>query len=175
MGGPKTQQTQQQTYNNANTYGYQPGASSADIDAMRGFEFETDPSVHYAFNRARQSAHDSYSRPLAGYSNQQVRDQALRASDEDSMQSEAQSLNEANHNLQGLKYAQKADVAQMTAPRFVQTGGSGTQSGTSTSQTNPGLMGYLTQGISAASNVGSAMLMVLVLGFALDTVVHLWK
>lgn len=163
MSGPKTKttQTQQQTGSNTATYGYSPGADSADIQAQRNFEFTPDPRVGYAFARQRQQAHDSYAQPLGGYSTPQLRDAALRASDADSAQTEAQTLAEENHNLQGLKYAQKADVAQMTAPRFVQTGGTTQQSGESsgTSQTNPGLMGYLSQGISAGSNVGSAMLM----------------
>lgn len=159
MGGPKTKQQTSQSYNNTNTYGYVPGASSTDIDAVRAHEFSHDPRIGYAYSRARQQAHDSYNQPLAGYSTPQLRDASLRASDADSAQAEGQALAEENFNLENMKYGQKMDVAQLTAPRLVNQSSSGTQAGTSTSQTNPGLGGYISQGLSAGSNVVSAMLM----------------
>jgi hypothetical protein len=81
-----------------------------------------------------------------------MKDATLRAAYEDIGQEEGQAYREENQGMQGMKYAQLADVAQMSAPRTVQTGGTstGTGSGTSTSQTNPSPLDTVMRGASMA-------------------------
>jgi hypothetical protein len=138
MGGRKqtqtqnTTQTQNQAFNNANTYGWMTPPDTEDIGRMRDFEFTADPRVGYSFARTRRNIGDTYANPMGSYTTPALRDAMMRVNLEDIGQEEAQALREENYARQGLDYARRADVAAMTQPRMVQTGGSGTSSGTST-------------------------------------------
>lgn len=145
-GGPKT--TQQSTGTTTNTYGWTPPPDWADLEGLRGFKFQSDPRIGHAFARGRGQAHESFNSPTGGYTTPQLRDATLRASDEDSTQQEAQAYREEDYGRQALEYGKLADIAQMTAPRLTQTGGSSTQSGTS--QTNPSVMDSIMKGGSLA-------------------------
>src|SRR5688500_3604924 len=105
---------------------------TADIAAQRNFQFGSDPRIGYAFARSRKNAAESFANPLGGYTTPQLRDAMLRAGDADSSQQEAQAYAEESHARQGLEYARRADLAQLTAPRLVTRGNSGRSSGTST-------------------------------------------
>lgn len=153
----ETKQTQNQSTTSANTYGYVNTPETADTTALRNFKFEHDPRIPYAFARGRANVHNNYANPLGGSlgGNAQLRDAALNANDQDSAQQEGQALSEENYGLQGLKYGQLADIASRTAPRFVQTGGSSTGSGTTTVQQPFDWSGL----ISGGASMGAAMLM----------------
>lgn len=135
---------------------------TADVTNLRDFEFTADPRVGYSFARTRRNVADSYSNPYGSYTTPALRDAMLRSQLEDIGQQEAQALSEENYARQGLQYAQRADVANMTQPRMVQTGGSGTSSGTSSGsgtsnvQQSGGALGSI---IGGGSNVGAALLM----------------
>lgn len=152
----KQQQTQQQQFNNTNTYGWMTPPDTADISAMRGFQFQADPRVPYSFARARQNVGSTYDSPTSGYTTPALRDAATRSQFEDIGQAEGQALREENYARQGLEYARTADVASMTQPRLTQTSSSGTSSGTSNTVQSQGMLG---QAIGGASAVGSALLM----------------
>ena len=160
MGRKKqdTTQTQSQTYSGTNTYGWQTPPDTADVQALRGFQFTADPRVPYSFARTRQNIGATYDSPTSAYSNPAVRDAAQRAQFEDLGQQEAQALREEDYSRQALNYAQKADVANMTQPRMVQTGQAGSSSGSGTSNTvmRDSPINSIIQGGSA---VGSALLM----------------
>lgn len=128
---------------------------------MRGHQFATDPRIGHAFARSRTNAHESYNNPLGGYSTPQLRDAALRASDADSSQEEAQAYREESYGRNALEYAQKADVAAITAPRLVQTAQEGTSSGSGTSSssgTGSQQQPLAPAIISGASGMGAALL-----------------
>lgn len=129
MGGPKTKQTQ--TSNTTNTYGWNAPPDTADVGALRGFEFESDPRLPYVFANARQKMEGTYDNPLGGATTPQLRDATLRAGYEDSAQNESQAYREENYGRQALEYGKLADIAQMTQPRLTQTSGSTNSSGTS--------------------------------------------
>lgn len=152
----RQQQTQQQSFNNVNTYGWQTPPGSSDIDAMRGFQFQADPRVASTFARARQNIGATYDNPLGGNTNPAIRDAAMRAQYEDLGQREAQAFSEENYARQGLDYARLADVAAMTQPRMVQTSASGSSAGTSNTTQSQGMLGNVIQGGSA---IGSALIM----------------
>lgn len=143
MGGPKTKQSS--TSSTTNTFGFQAPPDTADVQAMRDFKFQSDPRIGYTYGRQRNQAHESFQSPTGGYTTPQLRDATLRASDEDSAQNEAQAYREENYGRQAIDYGRLADIAQMTAPRMVQTSGSTT--GTGTSQTSDPL-GRVMQGAS---------------------------
>lgn len=133
-----------------------------DIARVRDFEFAADPRVGYSFARTRRNLGETYNNPLGGNTTPALRDAMMRVNLEDVGQEEAQALREENYARQGLEYAKRADVAGMTQPRMVQTGGSGSSSGTSTgSGTNTTVQ---TQSpwnsvLQGASAFGSALIM----------------
>lgn len=152
----KQQQTQQQQFSNVNTYGWMAPPDTADVGAMRNFQFQADPRVGYSFARARQNIGSTYANPIGGNTNPAIRDAAMRAQYEDLGQQEAQAFREENYARQGLEYARTADVASMTQPRLVNERSSGTSSGTSNTTQSQGALGQV---IGGASAVGSALLM----------------
>lgn len=152
MGGTKTKT--EQTYQGSNTYGYSPGAQSADIDAVRDFQITANPRIPYAYGSAKRNIASTYKNPLGANQTRSTRDAGLRTQFADLAQSESEATNEDYANTQGARFMQKMNVAQMTAPRFVQTGQSGSQSGTQTVSQSP--FDTIMQG---ASTVGSALIM----------------
>lgn len=128
----KQSSTQNQSYNNTSSYGYQPGASSGDIDTLRNFDFSVDPSIASNFAAARNRIANTFNSPTGGSYTPQMRDAILRSSNRDLGQQAAETHSAAYNQNQGARFGQKATVASMTAPKFVQTGGSGTGSGAST-------------------------------------------
>lgn len=154
----QTTQVQNQAYNNTSTYGWMTPPGTADIDAMRGFQFSADPRIPNAFARTRANIGATYDSPTGAFVHPAIRDAAMRASYEDVGQQEAQALREENYTRQGLDYARIADVAAMTQPRMVQTSQSGTTSGTNNSNTTQS-QGALPSLISGGSAVGSALIM----------------
>lgn len=147
------QQTQQQSHSSTNTYGHVTPPETADVQALRDFKFTADPRIGYTFGNARNQAANSFNNPLGGVYSPQMRDQILRSTLSDLSQREGQAYSEANQGLQGQQFAQKAGVASMTAPRLVQTGssGSGTGSSSGTSiQSSPIWTDLLIAGASGA-------------------------
>ncbi len=144
-----TQNTNQtQSYNNTSSYGWQAPPDTADVQALRNFQFSADPSVGYAFGSAKSAIGNSFNNPLGGVYSPQMRDAILRGSLSDLAMKESQAKTEANQALQGQQFGQRAAVAGLTAPRLVQTGGSGTSAGTGTGTTTQsgGLLGDLLVG-----------------------------
>jgi hypothetical protein len=125
----KTETKQNQSYNNTSSYGYVGGPSSADIDAVRNFQFKADPSIGFVYGGAKNQIANSFNNPTGGVYPPQMRDAILRSSLSDLAQKESQAKSEANHALQGQQFGQRSLVASLTAPRFVQTGSSGTSTG----------------------------------------------
>lgn len=178
MGGSSTRTNQTQTQNQnqvqnssgtastTNTYGQispldDPRYAEA-VARLAGFDPQSDPRLPYVFGRARQRVEGTFDNPLGGATTQGLRDATLRTAYEDIGQEEAQAYREENFGRQGMKYAQLADVAQLSTPRTVQTGGttsssgnstttgSGTTTASGTSSNNPGIANTIGQGASLA-------------------------
>lgn len=145
--GPKTTTTQNTNSTgastSANTFGTfspldDPRYAGA-VENVGNFQFQHDPRIPNAFARQRQGAHDSFANPMGGFTTPALRQATLRASDEDSVQNEAQALQNENYGFQTAKYGQLYDQAGLKRPNVVQTGGttntSGSSSGTGTSVT----------------------------------------
>lgn len=156
MGGSRNRQQQQSTTQSTNTYGFLPPPNTGDIDAVRNFQFSHDPRVPYSFGRAMERARDTYANPLGANSTQAIRDASLRATSEDLGQQEAQAYAEEGRSLQGLDFARLMDIANLTQPRLVQTGGTSSSSGTASGSTSQNPLNSIVQGGSA---IGSALIL----------------
>lgn len=152
MGGTKT--VSSQTYQGSNSYGYQPGAESADIDAVRNFKISADPRIPYAFANAKRNIAGTYRNPLGANQTSATRDASQRATYQDLAQQESEASNESYQGTQGARLGQALAVAGMTAPRLVQTGQSGSQSGTQNVTTSP-----IDSIIQGAAGIGSSLIM----------------
>lgn len=133
----KQQQTQQQGYSGTNSYGYQIPPETADIQAVRDMQFNVDPSIATAFGAAKNKIASQLSSPIGGNYTPQMRDAILRSQFANLAQQEAGAHSAAFNETQGQRFGQKAAVASMTAPRLVQTGQSGTSSGSGTQTYSP--------------------------------------
>lgn len=121
-----TQQTQNQSYNNQNTYGQITPTDTPDIAAMRDFQFNVDPAIASTYGAARQRVNNSFNNPIGGAYSPNMKDAMLRSSNRDLSQQQAEAHSSAFNQNQGQQFGQKAAVAGMTAPRILQTGSSGT-------------------------------------------------
>lgn len=155
MGKKKTTQQQTQNYNNTNTYGWQQMPDTADIAALRDFQFTADPSIGYTYGNARNQLANSFNNPLGGNYSPQMRDQIQRSGNADLAQREGQARSEANQGLQSLRFGQRAAVAGMSAPRLVQTGGSGTSSANGTTTQSGGMLGDILTGFAMGAGQGT--------------------
>lgn len=154
MGGSKQKQTQQSTTASTNTYGQiSPLDDSRYAEAvgnLGNFQFQSDPRLPYTYARTRQRVDDTYQNKLGGYSTPQLEDAYKRAAHEDIGQQESQAYREENYGRQGMEYAKLSDVAQMSAPKTVQTGGTSSSSGNATTSQQPGIMDSIVKGGSLA-------------------------
>jgi len=173
MGGKKkteekTQTTQQGSqsgsYDNRTDYGYIAGPQSADIDALRNFQFQADATIPYRAAAARRRVMDTFGNPAAGYSTPELNAQrqlsALGQVDERAGQESAADAQRLNQQ----RFGQLATVAGMTAPQLVaqrqygsstgQTSGAGTSN---TVQIQPGrsLFGSILGGVGSV--IGGAI------------------
>jgi hypothetical protein len=160
MGKKRTETTQNQTQNN--TFGYVPAQITPEMEAVKNMKAQTDPTIPYRYANLRQQNADSFNNPLGSYTTPAVREAAQRVSNQRLAMDEAQATAESQYNADNENYNRAANYAQITAPRFVQTGGSST--GTSTQTQSGGLLGdilggaigiganYATGGMSGAAS-----------------------
>jgi hypothetical protein len=142
-------------------YGWQQMPDTPDISRLRDFEFASDPSSPYRFARARQDLDRITNNPYGAYTTPAVRDAQMRTGSMNLTQQAGQTAAEENAVLRGLQYGQRSNVAQLTAPRLVQTGttssGSNQETNTgSTSGNSTELNAGTSSGTSSGSSTGTA-------------------
>lgn len=162
----QTQQTQNQTQNQAfntqNQYGWQTPPDTADIQALRGTQFQIDPSIGYRIGGAIRRMQSSFNSPLGGYYTPGMRAAIERGQERELMQQGGQQTREGIYDVNNQNYARNLAVAGMTAPRLTQTGSSGQSSGTvsgtssGTSQTSEP---WYNGAIQGGASIGSALLL----------------
>ncbi len=151
-----TSGTTQGTTSNTATYGQIHPESNKYIDAYAGYEPQKDPTIAFGAAAARNRLNSSFLNPAGGYSTPQ-RDEAIRrAGNRDINQQESQAFRQGAFDVNQSKMGQLGSLAALMAPRLVQTGSSGTHSGTTsgTSNTSQGqnLFGnFLDVGMGAAN------------------------
>lgn len=160
MGGTKTQTTQQQQQTQANTYEYKQAPTTPELQdvktAAQRMKDTFTPIVKGQYAGARQDLDDSFLNPAGAYTTPAMRDAALQAGHENLHQQESTALIGAEGAENDADYQRKLQLAQMTNPQLVQTGGSSTGAISGTSQQSGGLAGQVLT--SAASGSGAALL-----------------
>jgi hypothetical protein len=146
-GGPKQTQTVQQ----ANTYAWQQTPSTQEIEDFKKWTPQIDPAIGYRYGQAENAIRDTYDNPLGAYETAQTRGAGLRANIKGLNQEKGEAFREAYGGVNAQRMGQLGMLAELTAPRLVQSGG--TQTGTTQQSNN--LLGPL---IGAASSVGAAAL-----------------
>lgn len=144
MSKKKTQTTQ------TNTYGWEAPKDTADITALRGTQFSEDPGIAHQYGLLKERQDQAYDNPLGGYTTPDVRMKQKLATNNDINQQESMAHRQGQYDVNMLNNAKLQGLAALTAPKLVQTGGTGT-----TTQ-NDGIMGILGPLIGAASTVGAA-------------------
>lgn len=151
----ETKQTQNQSFNQANTFGQITPEETPDIAAMRGFEFGVDPGIATAYGSAKNRVANTFNSSIGGNYSPQIRDAMLRSQYRDLAQQQAAAHSQAYSDTQGSRFGQKVATASMTQPKIVQTGASGTGTGTSSGTTTmsqpllPDIIGGAAAGASA--------------------------
>ncbi len=153
LGKKKTVQQTQQTQ--ANTYGYVDTPVTPQIQAVVDMKASTDPTIPYRYAAQRQQLADSYNNPFGAATSPAVRDAAARVTNQRLAMDEGQATAESQYNADQQNYARALTGAQLTAPKFVQTGG--TTNGTSTQTQSGGFLGDLALGlVGGASSAATA-------------------
>lgn len=121
MGKKKTKTTQ------TNTYGYMTPPDTPDVTAYRdltkqGADFSS-PIIHQ-FARGEEGIQNQI---FEGDLNPAVRDQIKRSQLFNLRMDKGAALSDAKMREHGYKTGNYANLASMTSPRLVQTGGTGTQ------------------------------------------------
>lgn len=129
MGLSDKKQESKQNSQTSNTFGYQPGASSPDIDALRNQKFQIDPSIGFRLGEKERQLEDSMVSPTGGYVTPQIRDAILRSGRRDLMQQAGQQTREGAFDQNKLNYSRNLAVADMTKPVLTQTSSSSSGTG----------------------------------------------
>jgi hypothetical protein len=159
LGTKKTKVNQTQTNQFTNTYGWQTPPETADVTALRGQKATLDPSIPYRYANMKEEFANTYKNPFGAYTTPAVRDAATRSNNERLSMAQGQAMAEGHYAADNMNFARQAAIAEMTAPRMVQTGGTsnGTVNGTTT-QSGGFWSGLITQAVGgAATGAGMAL------------------
>ena len=150
---------QNQNYQNTST-GTTSGTSSGtvrsgventpDIDALRNYRAEIDPSISSRYGSALRRIKDTFQNPLGGYATPAMKDAIMRSNERELAQSAGQEFREGQFDANRMDLGRLSGLAELTAPRTVES--NETQTGTSSS-TNQGT-GQITQTPSWLSTIG---------------------
>lgn len=121
MGKRKTTTTQQ------NTYGHIDTPITPQMQALQAMKAKADPNIPYYAATERKRLENSYSNPFGSYTPPAVQEALRRNTSQGLAQQEAQAMAESQFNADNANFNRQAMVAQMTQPKFVQTGGTSTQ------------------------------------------------
>lgn len=130
-----------------NTYGTINPQGNAYTQALSEWQPVVDPSVGYAFARARRKIGETFQNPIGGYTSAATREAEQRNRYQEMGQQEAQAMQEAAAAAQQQEYVKRLALAEMLGPKVVQTGSSGTSSG-STVQSQPLGIGSILGGVA---------------------------
>lgn len=89
---------------------------------------QVDPTIPYRYAGAKEDLENSYSSPLGAATSSAVRDAAGRNASEGLRMAEAADTAASQFNAENANMANQANIAQMTSPQLVGTGGTQVQS-----------------------------------------------
>jgi len=156
--------SQNSNYANTNTFDWKTAPDTQDTQAFRDWRPQIDPGLGYQYETAKQKLASSFNSPMGGYVTPQMRDAQLRTGMRNLNQDEAQAFRQGYADVNSQRGTQLGALAALTRPQLVQTGSSGTASGTSTGNSTTvqsgGFLGDLAlgavQGKSRAASVAAA-------------------
>lgn len=150
----KTNQSQQ--FNNAASYGQIHPESNQYIDAYANYKPQVDPTIGFRAGSAKRQLNNSFINPLGGASTPQ-RDEAIRRSMTRGIDEQTGIETRAGqYDVNQQRGGQLGSLAALMSPRIVQTGSSGTSSGTSSTETGKNTFGNILDVAGAAG--GMAMM-----------------
>lgn len=151
-------QTQNQSYQGTSTYDFLNPPDTADVQALRGHKFGVDPTIGHRIGAGVRRTKDSFLNPAGGHTTPQMRDAIMRGQERELMQEGGAQMRAGYYDANNQEFGKKLAVAGMTAPRMVQTGQSGTSSGTMSGKATTSEPWYngLVQG---GASMGSALIM----------------
>jgi hypothetical protein len=154
----KTKQTtqQNQNYGNTATYGQITPQDTADVTAYRNYRPEIDPSIAYGASNARNRLNSSFINPLGGNYSAQMQDKLKAAGNREIDQGASQAFRLGQYDVNQQRQGQLGSLAALTAPRIVQTGSSGSSTGTGSSETGKNTFGNVLD--VAQAGAGMAMM-----------------
>lgn len=137
MGLSDQRQRSSQSSQTANTFGYQPGAQSADINTLRDQQFQVDPSIGFRLAEKERQLSDSFANPTGGYVTPQIKDAIMRSQRRGLMQDASQATREGQFDANKLDFSRNLAVADMTKPVLTHTGSSSQGQGQVTQSQSP--------------------------------------
>lgn len=153
MAKKKSNTAQSQQYSNTAQYDWQNTPDTPDTAAYRNYRPEIDPSIAYGAANSRNRLNSSFINPLGGRLTGDMQDKLLRAGNRQIDQDASQAFRLGQYDVNQQRGGQLAGLAALTAPRLVQTGSSGTGSGTSNTTQGNNLFGDVLQTANAASGI----------------------
>lgn len=120
-------------FSNENVFDWLQMPDTQDINNLRGFQEEIDPSIDYSFARRNTDLEKSFQNPLGAYTTSAIRDATLRSEKGDLEQDYGQARRQAYNDMQGRTAQRRALLANLTAPQLRQTAATGTNDQTSES------------------------------------------
>lgn len=156
----KQTQTQNTAFNNAATYGEYTPSDTADIEAFRNFRPQADPGIAAQYGNERNRLNQSFINPLGGQYSPHIADAIKRSEGRDISQRESQAFRQGAYDVNQQRQGQLGALAGLTQGRLVQTGssgtGSGTMSGTSSTVQGNNLFGDILQVAQSGAAIAGA-------------------
>ena len=137
MGLSDKTQKSTQSSQTQNQYGYQPGASSPDIDALRNTKFNIDPSIGYRLGEKERQLNESLADPTGGYMTPAIRDAIERSGQRELASQAGQQTREGAFDVNKLNYSKNLATADLTKPVLTQTGSTSSGSGKTVQSESP--------------------------------------
>lgn len=119
------------------SYDYKTPPSTPALDTLKSRTFEIDPGIAAQYGKQRSDLKSSFHQPNGAFLPPAVRDAQMRSGNERLGMQQAQAEREGQYDVNKLNYGRDLAVAGMSAPQLVQSGSSGSQSGTTIQSQNP--------------------------------------
>lgn len=126
---PKNTQDSRSNYSNSVQYGQIHPESNRYIDAFANFEPQADPTIPYRAASARNRVNAGMMSPTGGYATPQMLDARRNSAFRDIDEQSAMASRAGQFDVNQQRMGQLGSVAAMMAPRIVQTGSTGSNTG----------------------------------------------
>lgn len=102
-------------------YGFFQKPNWAELDTLKAWNPQADPTIGYNFGRQRQDLERSFVSPTGSYQTPELREQQMRSGIENIGQNEAQARRADMYDQNQMNLGKLTNIAQMKAPEFAKT------------------------------------------------------